>query len=238
MKTSMAILSAAASLSISASGVVLYDNPYTSATGNIYNRTSDGAAILNHHTLTKVVVPASGWSIDKVTTYNQHNYDFDVFADGGLPTVLDGAQFHVVPEADLATYDPTSAALLPGTITQINPGSFRGPGFNMTEVDLASTVVLSAGTYWIGLVPKVDDPSFQAGIQFGKTLTDGASEIAQFAETGALTGTTVSPSAEGVWETTSGKSLAIKLEGVAVPEPSGVILLGVGAFGFLLRRRR
>lgn len=239
MKTTITTLCTVAFVAGGAHAATLFENPVSSASGNIYNRTSDGNVQVNHHTLTKVVVTdAAGWNIDQVTVYNSHNYDLQFFGDNGFPTVLDGAQLHIVPEAGLGAYDPTTSTLSPGVLTEITPGSGVSSGLLQTVVTLGPGVFVGPGTYWMGLTPKVDDARFNAAIQFGLTLTDAGSAVAQYAEAGALTGTTVSPSAAQTWEETSGRSLAIKIEGNVVPEPSSSALVGLGAIGLLLRRRR
>ncbi len=194
-----------------------------------YNRYSNSDSALRHFALTKVDVTGAGWTVDSMTTYFNHT---------GIPT-LDGVHVHVVPEADLASFDPTNLddTTTAGTFTQLISPSFFNSGLLALEVDMAPSISLAPGSYWIGMTPIGDDPSALNGLGFA---TRGAADLG-FAEYAvgpdAVINTSVSPTMHDVWQTDT-PSVAILIEGSVVPEPAAGMLALLGFIALIGRRRR
>ncbi len=150
---------------------------------------------------------------------------------------------HIVPDADLATFDPTLVGdVVSGAETDnsvISLSNFFGAGTTRFTADPAADITVGAGTYWVGVTPILNNLSATGtGWQFafgGTVPTDSA----HYAEAGAATGTSTTPSVAEVWEFKNLNGYALTIEGSRVPEPSTVVLAGLaGVAGLAMMRRR
>lgn len=167
-----------------------------------------------------IVVPATGWTIQKITTW---------YVDGATPgnwTTVTQGRLNVFPKTGslpAAGNDPAAGTAYP--ITIINPAG------GIAEISMSGlNIVLPAGQYWIGFTPMTTFGTH--GQKFlGQTTSIQGNQSAIRNPGGAFGFGTA-------WAATSviGATLdsAIKIEGLPVPEPSSLLLLGAMA---LLRRR-
>lgn len=230
--TTLCIAALAAATLGTTANAALFDNPVGGATpGN--NLDSPTNASLRHYGLSKVVVGGLGWNIDSVSMFQP------TASGAALGALSADLHLHIVADADLATFDPTLASdVVTGAETDsevLSLSSFFAAGTTRFTADPAADVTIGPGTYWIGVTPILDNLSpFGTGWQFAYGGADPG-EAAIFAEAGAFTGTSTTPSTDGVWETKP-VGYALTIEGTPVPEPTSLALLSLG--GLLAARRR
>jgi len=102
--------------------------------------------------MTPVQVGAGGWELDSITTF----YAVSPPAFSAIPGIggtLD-AYLHVVPAADLATYDPTAAGSITATRTNEKLNGGATGAITFTASGIGQT--LSPGDYYMGLTPIID----------------------------------------------------------------------------------
>ncbi len=112
---------------------------------------------------------------------------------------------------------------------------FLAPGTTRFTADPAADITIGAGTYWIGVTPILNNLSATGtGWQFayaGTIPTDSA----HYAELGAVTGTSTTPSTAEVWEFKALNGYALTIEGTRVPEPSTIAMARFGQCGWFRR---
>lgn len=166
-----------------------------------------------------IVVPAPGWNIQKITTW---------YVDGATPgnwTTVTQGRLNVFPKTGalpLAGDDPTAGTAYP--ITIINPAG------GTAEISMNVNLNLAPGQYWIGFTPMTTFATHGQKFLGQTTSIQGNQSALRNPGGGFGIGT--------AWAATSviGATLdsAIKIEGVVIPEPASLLLLGAMA---LLRRR-
>ncbi|MFN3166109.1 MAG: PEP-CTERM sorting domain-containing protein [Phycisphaeraceae bacterium] len=221
-------------LTCSAGAVTLYENPSAGGGTPGNNLVSPSLSALRHYGLTKVVVGGGGWDVDRVSMLQP------TASGAALGALSADLHLHIVPDADLATFDPTLLGdVVSGAETDnevLSTSSFFAAGVTRFTADPAADISLAPGTYWVGVTPILDNLSaFGTGWQFAFSGTNPA-DSAHYAETGASTGTSTTPSTTGVWEVKNQNGYALTIEGTQVPEPTSLALLGLG--GLLAARRR
>ncbi len=169
-----------------------------------------------------IVVPASGWTIQKITTY---------FINGATPgnwsTVTQG-RLNVFPKSGSlpgAGNDPAAGTAYPVTI--VNPAT------GTCEVSMGGlNIVLPAGQYWVGFTPMTTFAT--TGQKFLCQTTGIQGDMSAVRNPGGAFGFGTNWTTGAVFSPPATADSAIKIEGLPVPEPSSLLLLGALA---LLRRR-
>lgn len=239
MQLRLATLAVAAlvATTVTASAAVLYQNPSAGGGTSGNNLVSPSLAGLRHYGLSKVVVGPAGWDVDHVSILQP------TASGAALGPLAADLHLHIVPDADLATFDPTLAGdIVTGAETDnvvISPSSFFARGETRFTADPAADISLSQGTYWIGVTPILDNTSaIGTGWQFAFSGTN-PNDSAHYAEVSATTGTSTTPSAAGVWEVKNANGYALTIVGAKVPEPSTMALVSIaGVAGLAMIRRR
>lgn len=230
MKRLMAIgvlaLAAAAGTSQAA---VLWDQSAldTSPTGQgLFNTVSPGFNGSVIFGVSDVTVPAGGWTIQSVTTYYS-SFNFP----GGTSGVL-----NIFPKSGgvpIAADDPRASPTGDGTQVTVTANDIVVDNQGVREYTASGlNIVLAPGDYWIGLTPIQSSGPFGADSQWSTSAPSGVSQAAWSQDFGF-------PSGWFDYGTLSGIAVhdgAIKIQGLSVPAPSSLALLGLG--GLIAGRRR
>ena len=201
-----------------------FDNPSGIGFPNRYSTTS---AI---YALSDVTVPASGWTINSVSTY---------FTNISFPATVGSAILNIFPKTGdlpLATNDPRAAPTGQGTLlvpvdTRGIGGATQQPLMTITAANL--NIVLAPGDYWIGLTPQLSTGPFGGENAWGTDNFIGSQSVARGFGSGA---NTFPWTGVGTLANHAPFDLSISITGTPVPAPSSLALLGLG--GLIAGRRR
>jgi len=223
---SAVFLAASLGLSAVASADTLWDQSTLSGTASGYYNTISGNPNTNY-AVSDVAVPASGWTINSISTY------FSALGFANWATDVTQARLNIFSRSGALPVSGNN----PGTGTLVSiTCSFTtfdaGPGFGDQGVNVATAsglnIVLAPGDYWIGLTPVAPGGFDLESAWPSATIFGGNSAYrSPFNQFGGP--------AANTWAST-GTEGSILILGTATPTPSAAALLGLG--GLVAGRRR
>lgn len=199
----------------------------TSPTGvGLANTVAPGFNGMIAFAVSDVTVGAPGWNIQSITTYFSALSWFEGSVTDAVLNVFPKSGGSPVAGNDPRVSPFGSGTMVPVTMTQTvvdfqGVNVVRATGLNIN---------LAPGEYWIGLTPIGTAGPFGPDYQWSTTSVVGAGQQVRFfdPDSGWLD--------EGVLYTNAPLDGAILIEG-AVPAPSSIALLGLGALAARRRRR-
>jgi hypothetical protein len=223
----LAFLTASMGLTAVASADTLWDQSALSGSGGAFNTISGsppfGATV---YTLSDIVVPAGGWTINSVSTY------FSALGFANWPTDVTQGRLNIFTRdgaLPVSGNNPGTGTMVTLTCTQTQFDA--GPDFGMQNVNVATAaglnIVLAPGNYWIGLTP-VAPGGFDLEGGWGTTNIIGGNSVSRSPFSGPG-----DPPAN-TWFSSGGEQ-AILITGI--PTPSAAALLGIAGLAAGRRRR-
>lgn len=224
---SIVFLTASLGLATAASAQVLWDQSALSGNGGAWNSISGsppfGATV---YSLSDIVVPEGGWTINSVSTY------FSRFGFADWPTAVTQGRLNIFSRdgaLPVAGNNPGTGTLV--TLTCTLSSFDAGPGFGEQPVNVATAaglnIVLAPGNYWIGLTP-IAPGGFDLESNWGAANIIGGNSVSRSPFSGPG-----DPPAN-TWYANGGEQ-AILITGI--PTPSAAALLGLAGLAAGRRRR-
>ena len=179
-----------------------------------------------------VSVPASGWTINSVSTY---------FSDLSFNPTVTTAVLNIFPKSGglpTASNDPRPSPTGQGTIVvpvdvRSQGGTSQQPVMIITATGL--NVILSQGEYWIGLTPALNSGPFGSDNHWATESVIGSQSAARGFGSGP--GAAFPWGSVGPLSGSAAFDLALTVTGTPVPAPSSFALLGLAGLAINRRRR-
>lgn len=206
---------------------ILVDRPIDSSLPRTLNLAPNDQPSFRSYILTDITF-GQNVVVDSVTTF------FDDTGTSGWTTLNNPlATLNIFSDPLTAANDPQNGLAVSVSIA-FTPGN-NGPGVLAVTANSFAPITLTAGNYWIGLTPQIDN-GFAPPNFYYNSATTGFNGGSLFRNpSGFFNG-------DGNWQTDpngDGRLIqgAIKIEGEVVPEPSAVAILALGSLLGLRRRR-
>jgi len=226
---------------VASSGTIASDSAWNHYETTGVDTIADSGDEIRSFAMNPVTVSGGGWTIETINTH----YGVVPAAFGSLPAPATPipAYLHIVPAADLATYDPTAAGTI--SITRVftpdlNGGATGAITFQADALGAGLGISIPDGDYFIGLTPVIDLPTTTFAPAWN---SDGSGAVVYTDPSGVLSPATVFPgvdalaaSALGVWEPIA-NDVNFNMHIFGTPEPTSLALIGLGGLAMLRRSR-
>ena len=202
-----------------ASADVLYHNPVGAGTG--IDQEFGDVPQYSTYFVADVNIPAPGFTLTQVTGY--------FTTGGGIWNGIKDARLHLFPKVGalpLGSDDPTASLSVP-VVYDVNTGVLTTVGLNVN---------VAAGDYWIGLTAQGDFGRFGHQFHLGGVNVNGDPDA--YRNPGGAFNFPAGANWGEIQSWAAMTDIALTVEGVPIPAPGALALLGVAGLVTGRRRRR